>query len=267
MTLPLASRTVKLGDILPSLGSFEAVLQSLKSYPLWPVVLREALLDRAISGIVCSEDEMEIAWISWCKQNDVDPSSPVYEGLSVGEMRNASTRGKRIENFKEQAFGKLVPEYFRSRKGELDRVHLEIVQFQHPSIAEEALFRCREGEQNLEAAAHQLAHRDGGEPPVKKVGPIGLGRLSNGLASLVNGRRPGDLLGPKKIGHFHVVVRVLELHEASLDDRTRQRMLDELLNQWLEQQIAALTGRAHKSSIIDEESSSPTMIEGVLKQP
>jgi len=258
-------RTVKLGDILPSLGSFESVLQSLKSYPLWPVVLREALMDRATSGIVCSEEESDIAWMSWCKQNEVDPSSAEYEGLSIGEMRNAATRGKRIEKFKEQAFGKLVPEYFRTRKGDMDRVMLEVVQFQHEAVAEEALFRCRGGEQTLEAAAHELAHRDGGDPAMKRVGPIGLSRLGVKLSALVHGSAAGSLLGPKKIGLFHVVVRVLELHEASLDDRTRERMLDELLNQWLEQQIAALTGRAPKPSIPGDEISSPTFVTEVLK--
>jgi hypothetical protein len=43
-----------------------------------------------------------------------------------------------------------------------------------------------------------------------------------------------------------VVVRVLELREASLDGRIRQRLLDELLNQWVEQQMAAMTGRPPK---------------------
>ena len=54
------------------------------------------------------------------------------------------------------------------------------------------------------------------------------------------------MVGPKKIGIFHVVVRVLELREASLDGRIRQRLLDELLNQWVEQQMAAMTGRPPK---------------------
>jgi len=257
--MPQVPRTVKLGDILPSLGSFESVLQSLKSYPLWPVVLREAMLDRAVSGVVCLEEELEAAWKLWCQQNEVDPSAPAYEGLSVIEMRNAAIRGKRIEKFKEQAFGKLVPEYFRSRKGELDRVLLEVVQFQHETVAEEALFRCRGGEQSLDEAAHELAHRDGGDPAIRRVGPIGLNRLGVKLSALVHGSFAGALLGPKKIGHFHVVVRVLELHEASLDERTRHRLLDELLNQWLEQQIAALTGRAPKSSISGENSSYPAL--------
>lgn len=249
MENPPAPRVVKLGDILPSLGNFDSILGSLKSYRLWPVVLREALLDRAISGVVCSEEERSLAWTFWCKRNELDPTMPVFEGLSVTEMHHAATREKRIEKFKEQAFSKLIPEYFRSRKGELDRVLLEIVQFQHLALAEEALFRCRESEQKLEEAARELAHRDGGEPAIKKVGPIGLGRLSSNLAALVNGSQPGALLGPKKLGHFYCLVSVLELQEATLDTRMRQRLLDELLNQWIEQQMSAMTGRAPRPAI------------------
>lgn len=256
MEKPLAPRTVKLGDILPSLANFESVLGSLKSYRLWPVVLREALLDRAVSGIVCTEAEFGAAWALWCRRNEVDPEKPSFEGLSVAEMHKAASRDKRVEKFREQAFGKLLPEYFRSRKGELDRVTLELVQFHHQSVAEEALFRCREGEQSLEAAAHELAHRDGGEPPVKKVGPIGLGRLSAGLSALVTGKQSGALLGPKKLGQFYVVVRVLDIKEASLDTRTRQRLLEELLNQWVEQQMAAMTGRAPRRAISQSQDSS-----------
>jgi hypothetical protein len=246
-------KVVKLGDILPSLATFESVLGSLKSYRLWPVVLREALLDRAISGITCTQEELGEAWGMWCRRNEVDPTSPVFEGLSVVEMQNAALREKRIEKFKEQAFGRLLPEYFRSRKADLDRVALEIVQFHHASVAEEALFRCREGEQSLEAAAHELAFQDGGEPPVKRIGPIAMRRLSAGLAALVTGVRQGALMGPRKIGHFYVIVRVIEVNEASLEPRTRQRLLDELLNQWVEQQMAAMTGRPARKTV--EESS------------
>jgi hypothetical protein len=73
------------------------------------------------------------------------------------------------------------------------------------------------------------------------------------LSALINGSEAGALLGPKKIGHFHVVVRVLQLHEALLDELTRHRLLDELLNRWVEQQISVLTGRAPKQLIPNEE--------------
>jgi hypothetical protein len=259
------SRVVKLGDILPSLANFESILSSLKSYRLWPVVLREALLDKAISGIACSDGEVAEAWSAWCKRNEMDPATPVFEGLSRPEMTVAAIREKKIEKFREHNFGKLIPEYFRSRKGLLDRVTLEVVQFHHAAVAEEALFRCLEGEQSLEDAAHELAHSDGGEPPVRKVGPIGMGRLSPGLASLVTGSQSGALLGPKKLGHYHCVVCVIEIREASLDTRMRNRLLEELLNNWVEQQMAAMTGRPPRPMVLDEEGSAPTHTAGALK--
>jgi hypothetical protein len=267
MDNPPPPRVVKLGDILPSLANFESVLSSLKSYRLWPVVLREALLDKAISGIACSEEDVAEAWAAWCKRNEVDPAAPVFEGLSRPEMMVAAMREKKVEKFREQNFGKLIPEYFRSRKGLLDRVSLEVVQFHHAAVAEEALFRCLEGEQTLEEAAHELAHNDGGEPPIRKVGPIGMGRLSSGLAALVNGSRSGALLGPKKLGHYHCVVRVIEIREAALDTRMRNRLLEELLNNWVEQQIAAMTGRPPRSMVQDDGDfdTAPAFAVGALK--
>ena len=257
MENPPPPRVVKLGDILPSLANFESVLSSLKSYRLWPVVLREALLDKAISGVACSDGEVAEAWAAWCKRNEVDPTAPVFEGLSRPEMTIAAIREKKVEKFREQNFGKLIPEYFRSRKGQLDRVTLEVVQFHHAAVAEEALFRCLEGEQTLEEAAHELAHSDGGEPPIRKVGPVGMSRLSSGLAALVNGSRAGALLGPKKLGHFHCVVRVIDIREAALDVRMRNRLLEELLNNWVEQQMAAMTGRPPRPMAHDDDEAAP----------
>jgi hypothetical protein len=263
------SRAVKLGDILPVFANFESILSSIKAYPLWPTLVREALLDRAISGIEIPENESEALWHGWCARNEVDPEKPLFEGLSPVEMRKAALRERRIELFKEQTFGKHLPEYFRARKKTLDRVALEIVQFHHEGVAEEALFRCRGGEQTLEEAAHELAHRDGGEPPVKRIGPIALSRLSVGLNALVSGTKPGAIRGPRKIGQYHVVVRILEIREAALDDRMRHRLLVELLNQWIEQQMSALTGRPPRPSIPDddEDASVPASTPAALQAP
>jgi hypothetical protein len=248
-----APRVVKLGDLLPAFSNFESVLSSLKSYSLWPSVLREALLDRAISGVVCTQKELESAWIEWCSKNGVDLSKPLFEGLSPAEMRRAALRELQIERFKEQAFGKLLPEYFRLRKKDLDRIEFEIARFHLRTVAEEALFRCREGEQTLEQAAHELAHRDGGELPVKRMGPMSVRRLGVGVSSLLAGARAGEYRGPKKVGHFQVIVKVLGVTEGALDQKTRQKLLTELLENWVEQQMAAMTGRPPRSPDRSEE--------------
>ena len=260
-------RVVKLGDILPVFANFESILSSVKSYPLWSTLVREALIDRAITGIEVPEGEMESLWLEWCRRHEVDPAAPLFEGLSPAEMRKAAARERRIEIFKRATFAKHLPEYFRGRKRELDKTLLEIVQFHHHAVAEEAMFRCRGGEQSLEAAAHELAVRDGGEPPVKTVGPVAISRLSAGLASLVSGSRPGAILGPKKIGQYHVVVRVIEIREAALDERTEERLIMELFNHWIEQQISAMTGRPPRPPVVDDEEESVPPAPAALSAP
>jgi hypothetical protein len=247
------TRSVKLGSLLPAFSSFDSVLSSLKSYKLWPEVLREALLDKAISGISCSSEEQEKAWLEWCKSNGVSSDSPLFEGLSLLEMKKASHRELQIQKFKEQTFAKLLPEYFLSRKKDIDQIEFEIARFHHRAIAEEALFRCREEEQTLEQAAHELAHKDGTESPFKRMGPISLGRLSGGISSMLSDARPGEYRGPKKVGHFQVILKIIGIDEGALDDKTRQKLLGELLEKWIEQQMSAMTGRPPRAQKLKDD--------------
>jgi len=43
-----------------------------------------------------------------------------------------------------------------------------------------------------------------------------------------------------------------------LDTRMRNRLLEELLNNWVEQQMAAMTGRPPRQMVQDEEESAST---------
>jgi hypothetical protein len=61
------------------------------------------------------------------------------------------------------------------------------------------------------------------------------------------------------------VVRVIDIREAALDVRMRNRLLEELLNNWVEQQMAAMTGRPPRPMVLDEEESAPTHTAGALK--
>jgi len=243
MSLSQSPKIVKLGEILPSLGSYESILASIKSYPLWPSLIREALVDRALEGITCGDEEMQSYWESWCKSHGVDPSMPFYEGLSPGEMRLAARREGAVEKFKREHFTKLLPEYFCLRKAALDLVTLEFALFDDAARADEAVFRCRGREQSLEEAARELGHREDGGPALRRIGPVSFNALDPALASLIADADPGCLLGPKKIGHAHIVARLIEIREATLDESLERRLLDEMFEQWVEQQMASIIGK------------------------
>jgi hypothetical protein len=91
------------------------------------------------------------------------------------------------------------------------------------------------------------------------MGPMSAGRLGVGISSLVAGVRPGEYRGPKKVGQFEVIVKVIGVTEGALDQKTRQRLLGELLENWVEHQMAAMTGRPPRSRRrADDESASST---------
>jgi hypothetical protein len=84
------------------------------------------------------------------------------------------------------------------------------------------------------------------------MGPLSAGRLGVGISSLLAGARPGEYRGPKKVGQFQIIVKVTGVTEGALDQKTRQKLLGELLENWLEQQMAAMTGRPSRPRQHDE---------------
>lgn len=61
--------------------------------------------------------------------------------------------------------------------------------------------------------------------------------------------QPGQLWPPTRVGEWFVVVRLEKFLPAKLDDGTRQRMLDELYNNWLTEQVkGALTDQPAEGS-------------------
>lgn len=236
---------VHLGDILPAFSSFEALLLALRSYPLWTQVLREALLDLAMKDVSCSVDEHEAYWIGWMERNAVDPARPVYGGLSLADMRRVALRELLILKFKEQVFGKFLPEHFRHRKSDLDILELEVARFPNRPLAEEAIFRLHDGgQQSLERSAEEFALGDREEPSYNRLGPTSWNLLPEELIPLVAGGKRGEVRGPRLLCGRHVVVRILSITEGRLDGETRGMLLDELLEQWLDGQITALIGES-----------------------
>jgi parvulin-like peptidyl-prolyl isomerase len=57
------------------------------------------------------------------------------------------------------------------------------------------------------------------------------------LGRILSISQPGQLWPPTKVGDWFVVVRLEKFLPAKLDEVTRQRLLDELFNHWLIEQV------------------------------
>ena len=126
--------------------------------------------------------------------------------------------------------------YFLQRKRELDHVIYSLIRLQDAEMAEELYFRIHENEQSFSEVAHRYSQ--GPEAHVNgMIGPIELGQMHPALAHVLVTSQPGQLWQPISVDEWILIIRLEKLVPAQLDIPMRQRLLRELFEDWVQEQM------------------------------
>ena len=107
---------------------------------------------------------------------------------------------------------------------------------QDEQLAQELFFRIQEGEQTFAELARQYS--DGPEAQTGGlIGPTELNKPHPLLAQKLTASKPGQLLPPIRLENWIVIVRLEKFLPCQLDDLMRQRLLNELFENWIAQKI------------------------------
>lgn len=232
--LQLGNRTITTEQIIPLLAS----------YQMLPQLLRESIIDSAIAPFSCTSAETASAYQQFyqrCNLTDKTQQQAWLEryGISQEHLEDLTTRRLRIEKFKQATWGNKLESYFLKRKGQLDQAIYSLIRIKDAEIAQELYFRIQEGEQSFVELA--LAYSQGPEAQTGgAVGPVELGTLHPNLARLLCVSQPGQLWSPRPLGEWLVIVRLEKLIPAQLNEFMRQRLLRELFEAWLQEQLGQL---------------------------
>ncbi len=227
--------------ISPQLIATDNVLPLLAKYQMLPQFWRQLAIDAAIAEIVCTPTEIEAARQQFCQQNRITLEAGLENWLARHYMTSQHldemvTRSLRIEKFKQTTWGHKLSSYFLKRKGQLDSVIYSLLRTDDLGIAQESYFRIQAGEQSFAELARDYSR--GAEAHIGGlVGPVELELLTPELAQRLLASQPGQLLPPFRYKEWHVLVRLEQLLPAQLNESMRQRLLDELFNDWLQQQV------------------------------
>ncbi|MBD2626460.1 peptidylprolyl isomerase [Trichormus variabilis] len=209
------------------------VLQSLAKYQLMPLLLREVVIDQAIAQIECTPQEEQLA----CEQLAQQYQGRQEQGISSEQLNTVAIRQLKLEKFKEATWGLDLDSYFYQRKAQLDRVIYSLITTSDIGIAQEIYFRIQEGEQSFAQLAREYA--EGPEAQTDGlVGPVELQSLHQSLVKILSVSQPQQVFPPTQIGDRIVIVRLERLLPAQLDRSTRQRLLNERFQGWLQTQTA-----------------------------
>jgi hypothetical protein len=177
----------------------------------------------------------------WCQRH----------GIALASLQAVASFKDRLQAATETIWGDQVPGRFLERRSSLDQVTLSVLRFEDADLAQELYFQLLEGETSFA----QLIERYGSQPeqpPRAMVGPVSFDQLHPVLARVAERYGPGVLIPPLDLnGRVHLL-RVEALQKASLDGTMRQRLLLELRQQWLDQQLQGLLER-----LADETSAPP----------
>ncbi len=213
----------------------------LKRYQMLPGVLRELAIDRAVTEVECSPDEQMTALKQFYDRHQLTDEDRLEQwlqayGLERPYLSEIAIRNFKIDKFKQQTWGNKVGSYFLKRKAKLDRAIYSLIRTSDIGIAQEIYFRSIEGEQTFEEIARQYSQ--GAESKTGGlIGPVELSTPHPAIAQLIMTQPIGQVCRPVQLEQWFVIIRPEQIIPAQLDDSMRQRLVDELFQTWLQEQL------------------------------
>lgn len=243
----------------------EQVIPLLTDYQMLPQFLRQVITDQAIADCPCDLEERAAACqeLFQAKHLNTEAEQQAWlksHDITAEQLEVLATRRARIEKFKRTMWEKKLPSYFLQRKWELDRVIYSIIRTVDAHIAQELYFRIQEGEQTFAELAQQYSQ--GPEAKVGGVvGPIEWGKLPPLLVRELRSHQPGKLLPPMILGEWVAIIRIEQHIPAQLDKQMRQRLLDDLFETWLQQELVQLASNGSIAlNVVETDLSQPQLL-------
>ncbi len=219
----------------------EDLVPLLAQYQILPKLAQEIVIDKAIADVECTPEEKSQAYSQFCQQNQFADDEQVRawltrQGMNREQLEHSLTKRLRIERYKQQRWGDQVDGYFIKRKSQLDRVVYSLIRIDKAEVAQELYFRIKEGENTFSELA--MEYSQGTEAQTGGlIGPVEINAPHPTIAKILATSKPGQVIPPTRVGEWIVIVRLENYLSAKLDQPMRQRMLDEMFRDWLNQEI------------------------------
>ncbi len=235
---------------LAQIGNFQVptgeLVPLLVKYQMFPALLRELVIDRAIADTECSEAERVQATQEFCQRYQLVSNEQVeqwlaLQGFSYIQMEETAIRLFKIEKFKRETWSNKLEAYFLKRKGQLDRAIYSLIRTEDVGIAQEVYFRLLDSEQTFEEIARKYSQ--GAEAQTSGlIGPVELSTPHPAIAQLISTNPPGKICPPIKLEQWYAIVRPEKMLPSQLDEPMRQRLINELFQTWLQEQMQLARG-------------------------
>ncbi|WP_216905116.1 peptidylprolyl isomerase [Synechococcus sp. CCY 0621] len=205
---------------------------------------RAWVLDQLVHAIPLPIEEEKALMAAFLERRGISDDDQVpgwlkERGLVFDDLRILATQKRRLQRLVRCRWEDEVEVRFLQRKPELDQVVYSLLRVDSEDLAAELHHQIAEGEADFDSLAP--LHSEGPERHCRgQIGPLPLATGHESLVSRLRRGRPGQLFEPFAVGESWVVLRLEQFLPAELNDLTRERMMGELFEEWLEQRARLL---------------------------
>ncbi|MBD2462567.1 peptidylprolyl isomerase [Oscillatoria sp. FACHB-1407] len=229
-------------NISDQLGSSRKIIKLLAEHRLLPSLVRELVIDEAIAPFTCDELEMHTRVQMLLSQEQVLTDDQQQAWIAAQGFRDQShflqwvERQIKLDKFKLKTWGLRLRTYFLQRKDALDQVIYSFIRVRDEGLALELYCRLAEGEESLQDLAKEYS--EGFERSTGgMIGPCPLTKPHPDVRRKLISSAPGEICYPMHVGEWWVILRLEQLLPSQLDATTRQHLLNELFENWMQQQV------------------------------
>ena len=221
--------------------SDSAVLPLLAKYGMLPQLIREVIIEQAIADITCNPEERNAAYSRFYQNNQIANDEQMkswlrQNGMDSEQLEYLILRDIKLEKFKQETWDNKVESYFLQVKNQLDKVVYSLIRTKNIGIAQELFFRIQDRENSFAELAKKYSQ--GAEAETGGlIGPVELSAPHPQIGQILKASKPGQLWPPTQVGEWVVIVRLEKYLSCELDPPTRQRLRNDLFQQWLMTQM------------------------------
>ena len=218
-------------------------LALLRRNNLLHALIKAELVRESVKDIELSGGQREKAWNQYKTKKNLDNPDLVDTHLRKNGLREEELRWQlelpiRVQLHSQANFGHKAEARFLARKEQLDLVVYSLLRLRDGYLAREFYLRISGGEANFADLA--ATYSEGPEAKTKGiVGPVPMTNAHPALSERLRTSRAGQLLQPFQVEQWWLVARLERYEPAKFDDSTRQRMAEELFQEWLNQEVTS----------------------------
>ncbi len=191
--------------------------------------LKTKLLNDFIQKIGLPDQESFNKWIKEKKINEA-------------KIEESALKDLRIKRYCKKKFELKAESRFLERKSNLDIVVYSMIRVKEAAKARELYLRIKEDKEDFGDLATQFS--DGIEKRTRGiVGPAPLGAAHPILIEHLKNKKAGEVQSPVLIDNYHIIIRVESYEPAKLDNFMREKMSEELFNNWIKAEAKIISNK------------------------